>query len=142
MKSSAEIVEIIKNFEGLRTTAYSCPGGYKTIGYGHKLPANSLCNEISIEEAAALLLDDIREVEKSVQRNINIMLKQSQFDALVSFTFNVGSASLQRSTLRQKINRQEHAQVPGEFMRWIYSGGRILPGLVNRREIEADIYAS
>ena len=69
-------------------------------------------------------------------------LKQEQFDALVSFTFNVGAAALQRSTLRQKINRQEHEYVPKELMRWVYAGGNIMPGLVRRRMAELDLYIS
>ncbi len=64
------------------------------------------------------------------------LLTQEQFVALTSFTFNLGYAALQRSTLRQKVNRNEHFQVPKELMRWVYSSGKILPGLVRRREAE------
>jgi len=75
-----------------------------------------------------------------VLRNINIELTQGQFDALVSFTFNLGSGALQRSTLRQKINRQEHDAVPKEFMRWVHVSGMVVPGLVRRRQAELELY--
>lgn len=75
-------------------------------------------------------------------RNIKVELKQNQFDALVSFTFNVGPAALQRSTLRQKVNRNEHEEGKEEFLRWIYAGGKVIPGLVKRRRVEAEMFLS
>ncbi|AIL64474.1 hypothetical protein NOVO_00315 [Rickettsiales bacterium Ac37b] len=79
--------------------------------------------------------------ERSVLRNIHINLTRNQFSALVSFTFNVGGAALQRSTLRMKINNHEHSRVSSEFMRWIYGGGHKLPGLIRRRHAEALLYS-
>ena len=141
MYTSEDGIRLIKNFEGFRAGAYLCSAGYKTIGYGHVLPKNSSINNISKAMAEELLLGDVEKAEISVKRNIKANLTQGQFDALVSFTFNLGSGALQRSTLRQKINRLEHESVPKEFMRWIYAGGIALSGLKKRREMEAMIYA-
>jgi len=76
-----------------------------------------------------------------VLRLITVPLNHGQFDALVSFVFNVGGGALQRSTLRSRVNRDEHGEVPAEFMKWIWAGGRKLKGLVRRREAEAALYA-
>jgi lysozyme len=75
-----------------------------------------------------------------VLRLIAVPLTAGQFDALVSFTFNLGGGALQRSTLRRKVNREEHAAVPAELMEWVWAGGRKLKGLVRRREAEAALY--
>ena len=140
MYTSEEGIKLIKSFEGFRAAAYLCPAGYKTIGYGHVLAKDSAKNNVSREEAEELLLYDIDKAERSVERNIRVELTQGQFDALVSFTFNLGAAALQRSTLRQKVNRAEHEDVPRELMRWVYAGGMALAGLVKRREMEGVLY--
>ena len=75
--------------------------------------------------------------ERAVLRLIRVRLADDQFDALVSFTFNLGAGALQRSTLRRKVNREEHGEVPPEFMRWVWAGGRKLKGLIRRRAAEA-----
>ena len=80
--------------------------------------------------------------ERAVLRLIKVPLTDGQFDALVSFTFNLGSGALQRSTLRRKVNREEHEEVPAEFMRWVWAGGRKLKGLVRRREAESIRYST
>ena len=142
MHISEKAINLIKNFEGLRTKSYICPAGVRTIGYGHVLAANDNRNNISEKEAEKLLRQDVAKSETSVLRNVVVSLTQGQFDALVSFTYNLGNAALQRSTLRQKINRHEHEEVPKELRRWVYAGGRVLLGLVKRREAEAEIYLS
>ena len=83
---------------------------------------------------------DLVMAERAVLRLIQARLADDQFDAMVSFTFNLGAGALQRSTLRRKINREEHAAVPAEFRRWVWAGGRKLKGLVMRREAEARRY--
>ena len=83
---------------------------------------------------------DAQIAERAVLRLINVPLTDGQFDALVSFTYNLGGGALQRSTLRRKINREEHAEVPEQFMRWVWAGGRKLRGLVRRRAAEAVFY--
>ena len=142
MYISEQAIKLIKNFEGCRTKAYFCPAGLRTIGYGHVLEASDSRDNITISEAEELLQDDVQRIEQSVWRNISIDLTQGQFDALVSFTFNLGAAALQRSTLRQKINRFEHEVVPKEFMRWVYVDGIVYPGLIRRREAEVELYVS
>ena len=97
---------------------------------------------IDEEEAGDLLQRDVRWAERGVLRLIDVPLTDGQFDALVSFTFNLGTGALQRSTLRRKVNREEHAEVPREFMRWVWAGVIQLKGLVRRRCAEADFYLS
>ena len=97
-----------------------------------------LCLTTPAEE---LLRQDAQIAERAVLRLINVPLIDSQFDALVSFTYNLGCGALQRSTLRRKINREEHAEVPEQFMRWVWAGGRKLKGLVRRRAAESDLYS-
>lgn len=142
MKTSEQGINLIKNFEGLKTEIYVCPSGYKTIGYGHVVRGMNHKATIDLLEAENFLLEDIEKAEEAVFRNVNVELEQGQFDALVSFTFNLGSAALQRSTLRQKINRCEYDLVPKEFRRWIYAGGMIMSGLVRRREAEVELFTS
>ena len=137
---SLELINFIKGFEGFSSSIYICPSGFKTIGYGHLIQNNDFYTNIDEQEANALLIKDIEQAKKSVIRNINISLTQGQLDALTSFTFNLGNAALQRSTLRQKVNREEHGEVEKEFMRWIYSNGISLPGLIKRRTAEVNIY--
>jgi len=138
-----EGLDLIKRFEGFSPTIYTCPAGYPTIGYGHLVrdrERDRFAGGISREEAEELLRQDILWAEKGVLRLINIPLTDGQFDALVSFTFNLGTGALQRSTLRRKVNREEHDGVPNEFMRWVWSNGKRLTGLILRRRIEAKCY--
>lgn len=132
---------LIRRFEGFSAIPYRCPGGYETIGYGHVIYDDEEFSEpITEQEAAKLLRRDVQHAEGAVLRYIAVPLSDGQFDALVSFTFNVGAGALQRSTLRRRVNRQAHARVPAEFMRWVWADGRKLPGLVRRRRSEAALY--
>ena len=140
-----EGLDLIKRFEGFSPTIYTCPAGYPTIGYGHLVrdrERDRFTGGISREEAEELLKRDVLWAERGVLRLISVPLTDGQFDALVSFTFNLGTGALQRSTLRRKVNRKEHGEVPGEFMRWVWAGNRKLRGLVVRRAHEARQYAS
>lgn len=96
---------------------------------------------ITEAQAKDLLRKDVQEAEHAVFRLITAPLTDNQFDALVSFTYNLGSGALQRSTLRWKVNREEHAAAPAEFMKWVWAGGRKLEGLIRRREDEANVYS-
>ena len=87
-----------------------------------------------------LLIKDVLLAEQAVCRLINVPLTNGQFDALVSFTFNLGSGALQRSTLRRKVNREEHEDVPEQLLRWVWAGGRKLRGLIRRRSAEMLLY--
>ncbi len=137
---SSKAIEFIKSFEGYSPQAYLCPAGYKTIGYGHLLREGELLEEVTQTDALELLHQDIAVAEGAVSRLTKVTLRQNQFDMLVSFVFNLGSAAYQRSSLRAKVNRNEHNLVPQEFRRWVYANGKIMPGLVKRRNLEAEIY--
>ncbi|MDN8001321.1 lysozyme [Burkholderia multivorans] len=138
-------LDLIKRFEGFSPTIYICPAGYPTIGYGHVvLPheREQFAEGITQAEATDILRKDVGIAERAVVRLISAPLTDGQFDALVSFTFNLGAGALQRSTLRRKANRGEHESVPAELMKWVWSAGKKLPGLIRRRRLESNIYAS
>ena len=141
MKASSKALELIKQFEGLRLKAYLCPGGVWTIGYGHTAGVKSgmVITEAQAEE---FLLSDIAVFEKAVNDQ-NLALTQNMFDALVSFTFNVGVSNFKRSTLlcKIKVNPLDNS-IMDEFLRWVYSKGRVLPGLQRRRLAEMKLYFS
>jgi GH24 family phage-related lysozyme (muramidase) len=138
-------IELIKRFEGFSHTVYICPADYPTIGYGHVVKPQEreqFASGITPEQAETLLRQDVQTAERAVLRLITVPLTDGQFDALVSFTFNLGAGALQRSTLRRKVNRGDHANVPAELRKWVWAGGRKLKGLVKRREAEAVLYAT
>lgn len=136
-------LDLIKRFEGFSPTVYICPAGYPTIGYGHlvrDLEQDRYQQGITEQEAEDLLRRDVKVAERALLRLIDVPLTDGQYDALVSFTFNLGAGALQRSTLRRKVNREEHADVPAQLMRWVWAGGRRLQGLIRRREAEVLLY--
>jgi len=135
LKMSDVGLDLVKKFEGFYADKYVCPAGFLTIGYGHlwKIGMPETCTE---EQAEEWLAEDLVDAEKSVKRLISLPLTQHQFDALVSFTFNCGGGALQRSTLRSKLNRGEYENAADEFKKWVWGGGRKLPGLVLRRQAE------
>lgn len=137
---SQEGRELIKRWEGLRLEAYRCPSGVWTVGYGHTRTAREGMR-ITQQEAELLLDRDLSDVASRVRRLVRVPLTQHQFDALCSFVFNVGPAAFGRSTLLRKLNEGDYESVPNELMRWVYSGGRRLAGLVNRRAAEAGLWS-
>ena len=140
-----EGLDLIKRFEGFSATIYICPAGYPTIGYGHVVREEEqerFEDGVDEQEGDDLLQRDVRWAERGVLRLIDVPLTDGQFDALVSFTFNLGTGALQRSTLRRKVNREEHDKVPREFMRWVWAGGKRLKGLERRRRAEVEAYRS
>jgi lysozyme len=142
MKTSERGISLIKHFEGFRANPYKCAAGVWTIGYGHTAGVTADAPPISEDEAEELLAADIQKFERTVAKLISSNITQAQFDALVSFAFNLGGAALQRSTLRQKINRGDHAGATKEFYRWVRAGGKVLQGLVLRRSAEANLFMS
>ena len=135
---------LIKRFEGFAPEIYVCPGGWSTVGYGHLVrdgEQDGYADGIDEATAEELLRRDVETAERAVLRFIRVPLADGRFDALTSFTFNLGAGALQRSTLRRKVNRQEHGAVPAELRRWVWAGGRKLKGLIRRREAEAGLYA-
>lgn len=145
MKISNKGLEIIKKSEGLRLKPYFCPAKVKTIGYGHVIRKNEgyLNSEITEEEAESLLRKDVVISERGVNSHVTVKLTQGQFDALVSFVFNLGSGSLAKSTLLKMLNAGEDSKdVAKQFGRWINAGGKKLSGLIKRREEEARLFLS
>ncbi len=141
MKISDNALEVICRYEGFMSVPYICAGGHKTIGYGHVIKwRERFPNPITKEEALVILREDVRIAENAVLKLIKRPLTQGQFDALVSFTFNLGSGALQRSTLRRVIQRGEYSKVPHEFRKWVYAGGKKLRGLLRRREAEIRLF--
>jgi lysozyme len=136
-------LDLIKQFEGFSPTVYICPAGYPTIGYGHVVNPDErqqFASGITAKQAERLLRQDVQTTERAVLRLITVPLTDGQLDALVSFTFNLGAGALQRSTLRRKVNRGDHATVPAELRKWVWARGRKLEGLARRREAEVKTY--
>lgn len=144
MKTSPAGIALIQEFEGRRLEAYKCPAGIWTIGYGHTSAAGEPTVTpgmvITKQEAVDILKRDLVKYESAVDRLVTVPLSQNQFDALVSFTYNVGEGALSKSTLLKKLNRGEYAAVPAELMKWTKGGGKELPGLVRRRRAEAAMW--
>lgn len=135
MRISSKGIDLIKNFEGLRLEAYLDSVNVPTIGYGHTRNVR-LGQTITVEQAEAFLMEDIHEFELAIQRLVCIPLSQNQFDALTSFTFNVGIGNLKKSTLLKKLNTGDIAGAANEFNKWVYAGKQKLKGLVKRRSKE------
>lgn len=135
MRISSKGIDLIKNFEGLRLEAYLDSVNVPTIGYGHTRNVR-IGQTITVEQAEAFLMEDIHEFELAIQRLVCIPLSQNQFDALTSFTFNVGIGNLKKSTLLKKLNTGDIAGAANEFNKWVYAGKQKLKGLVKRRSKE------
>jgi lysozyme len=138
-------IEIIKKYEGFSADPYFCPAGVPTIGYGStrwfdgaRISMDS--RTISRDDATRLLQMELHHIELAVPRLIKAPLTQNQFDALASFTFNLGSGRLQSSTLRAKVNRLDYDGAADEFPKWRRAAGKILPGLVRRRAEERQLW--
>ena len=139
MKTSNKGIDFIKKYEGFRAKAYRCRANVLTIGYGHTLNVKST-DVITLDEAEVFLRQDVEFAEKEVNKH-NLNINQNQFDALVSFVFNLGVGNFARSTLLRKIKSNANdPTIKKEFERWIYAGGKVLNGLVRRRKEEADLY--
>ena len=141
MKTSPKGIALIKEFEGLRLKAYKCPGGVWTIGYGHTAGVKPGI-VITKAQAEEYLKADLIAFERYLN-GLGLALNQNQFDALVSFIYNVGTGNFSNSTLLRKVraNPQENS-IMDEFLRWVYSKGRVLPGLQRRRLAEMKLYFS
>ena len=140
MKTSDEGISLIKKFEGCRLEPYFCSGNVLTIGYGH---TKDVIENMSITEdtAEALLKEDLKDFEEQVSNLVKVELNQNQFDALIAWTFNIGSGNLSSSTLLKKLNNSEYGEVPEQIKRWNKAGGKVLEGLVRRREAEALLFS-
>jgi lysozyme len=158
VKVSKEAIEGIKKDEGVRTKPYRCPALLWTVGVGHVIDPNHIRVKLderkniplppewdrvlSMAEVDAILANDLATFERGVLRLCPSGLTQGRFDALVSFSFNVGLGNLQRSTIRMKHNRGDFEGAAESFMAWTKAGGKELPGLVKRRKHERALYES
>lgn len=147
MRTSTQGVELIKHYEGLRLRPYLCPAGIPTIGYGSTSYPDGrkvtlVDRPLTEDEADALLASTLVPFETAVGRMVTAEITQRMFDALVSFSFNLGSQALKGSTLLKKLNQGDKAGAANEFQKWVYASGAVLPGLVKRRESERKLFLS
>ena len=158
MKVSQKCIDQIKRDEGVRNRPYQCPALLWTVGVGHVIDPNHakvpMANRkqlpiptgwdrvLSNEEIDEILRKDLARFEQGVSRLITAPLTQGQFDALVSFSFNVGLGNLQNSTLRMKVNRGDYEGAAEQFLVWTKAGGKVLAGLVKRRTHEKEMFES
>ncbi|MCL8307670.1 lysozyme [Pseudomonas putida] len=129
----------MKSFEGLRLQAYQDAVGVWTIGYGATRGVKAGMS-ISKEQAERMLLNDLQRFEPEVERLVTVPLSQNQWDALVSFTYNLGAANLESSTLLRKLNAGDYVAAADQFPRWNKAGGKVLAGLTRRREAERALF--
>jgi lysozyme len=130
---------MIKGFEGFRAYPYTCPGGSLTIGYGTTIKPGEYTS-ITKEQGEALLRKSISGFERSVKNLVKVPLNQNQYDALVSFTYNVGAGALKRSTLLKKLNSGDYSGAADELLKFTKANGKVLEGLVRRREKERNLF--
>ncbi|ENO3038042.1 lysozyme [Enterobacter ludwigii] len=146
MQTSEKGIALIKQFEGCKLTAYQDSVGVWTIGYGWTQPVDGkpirAGMTIKQETAERLLKTGLVGYESDVSRLVKVGLTQGQFDALVSFTYNLGARSLSTSTLLRKLNVGDYAGAADEFLRWNKAGGKVLNGLTRRREAERALFLS
>jgi len=154
MKLSDKGLELLKDWEGQILHVYKDSAGYPTIGVGHLLTgvekssghlvingeSVDYSNGITEQQSLDLLAQDVKPAEQCVTSHVTCELNQDQFDALVSFTFNVGSGAFTSSTLLTLLNEGQYNQVPIQLMRWTKAAGKPCDGLVTRRENECKLW--
>jgi lysozyme len=145
MRISNAGLKIIKRFEGCRYHAYRCPANLLTVGFGHVLTYNKQSDEglnrtYTKSEVEDFLKNDLIRFERGVAMQLPVPLKQHEFDALVSFSFNVGLGTLQRSTIRQAILRGDKKLAAEKFLKYCYAAGKVLKGLQTRRIAEHNLF--
>jgi len=158
MKTSLKTIELIKHHEGVRFMPYLCPARLYTVGVGHVMfpeqgklkidqrdnfvPPSEAMRKYSMDEVNAILRSDLDRFERGVERFCPVPLTQGMFDGLVSFSFNVGLGTLQRSTLRQKVLRGDKEGAAEELLKYCMAGGKVLRGLQTRRIDERALFLS
>ena len=154
MQMSQHGLELLTQWEGCELKVYNDSAGLPTIGVGHLLTKSELTSGkiviggapvkygagITQQQAEQLLAQDLDPAEAAVNGGVKVKLSQNQFDALTSFTFNVGTGAFASSTLLRLLNQGQYAQVPEQLMRWTRAGGRVVQGLVNRRQNEIKLW--
>ncbi len=156
MKKSEHGTQLLAEWEGFRNEVYDDAAGLPTIGVGHLLTKNErdsgkiiikgqavdYTQGLSDQEVLDLLAQDLERFEAAVNDAVQVALNQNQFDALVSFAFNVGTQAFKSSTLLKKLNQGLHDEVPAQLRRWNKAGGKVIQGLINRREKEIGLWQS
>ncbi|MEQ1105211.1 MULTISPECIES: lysozyme [Acinetobacter] len=144
MKISNNGLNLIKQFEGLRLNAYDDGVGVWTIGYGTIKYPNGVRvkrgDKITQAQADQYIANDVATFERAVNMLVNVPLNQNQFDALVSFTYNLGATNLSASTLLKKLNSKDYKGAAAEFPKWNKAGGKVMTGLVRRRKAEMELF--
>lgn len=138
MSPSPACKELIQQFEGCRLEAYLCPANIPTIGYGHTVGVKA--GDVWTQDEADRVLElDLQEYGRAVSRLLKVPVTQTQFDALVSLAFNIGTGAFGKSTLLKMVNLGD-SSAAREFLKWTKAGGKILPGLVKRRAAERALF--
>ena len=154
MQMSPHGLELLEQWEGFKTTVYKDSAGLPTIGVGHLLTKSELSsgkitingvpvsyeNGLTEQQVTDLLAQDVQPAAAAVNNNVKVPLDQNQFDALVSFTFNVGIGAFTSSTLLKVLNQGQYDEVPTQLLRWTRAGGQVVQGLVNRRNNEIKLW--
>ena len=140
MNISKNGVDLIKQFEGLKLNAYKCPAGIWTIGWGHTGKDVFKGLKINEKEAQIFLLNDLKIHSNYIEKLTKVPLNQNQFDALVSFEYNIGYSAFKNSTLLKLLNQKKYNLAADEFDKWIYANKKKLNGLINRRKKEKELF--
>ncbi|ENX41334.1 lysozyme [Acinetobacter sp. NIPH 2100] len=141
---SVDGIHLITSFEDLKLHAYDDGVGVWTIGFGTTVYPNNIRvkkgDSCTLEQAKSFFQHDLRRFQATVNENVNVALSQNQFDALVSLTFNIGQTAFKNSTLLKKLNANDYSGAADQFLVWNKGGGKILKGLVRRREVERNLF--
>lgn len=144
MKTSQSGISLIKEFEGKRLKAYDDGVGVWTIGFGTikypngvRVKKGDTCTEL---QAESYLKNDLVKFENAINRLVKVPLNQNQFDALASFTYNLGETNLSNSTLLRKLNAKDYNGAANELLKWNRGGGKVMNGLTRRREAERKLF--
>jgi lysozyme len=154
LKISDNGKKLLAKWEGIEHNVYDDAVGLPTIGVGHLLTKDELSshqliiedtsvnydNGLNDEQVYGLLAQDLNRFETTVDDSVTVDLAQNQFDALVSFSFNIGTGAFKDSTLLKHLNGGDYNDVPNQLLRWVKAKGKTLPGLVNRRENEIKLW--
>jgi lysozyme len=154
MKTSQNLKNLLEQWEELKQQVYPDTSGRPTIGIGHLITQSErssgkiiingqpikYANWLSVQQCWELLDQDLKPPESAVNNSVKVPLNQNQFDALVSFTYNLGNMAFQNSTLLKMLNAGSYGQIPGQLRRWIHDTGKVVQGLINRREKEIALW--
>jgi lysozyme len=139
VKTSAAGLDLIKRFESVRLSAYDDGVGVWTIGVGH-IKGVKRGDTITMDQVDTFLADDLQEAEEAVNRCVKAPIEQCQFDALASWTFNLGGGALAGSTMLKRLNHGDYDSAADEMLKWNRAGGKVMPGLTKRRIAERMLF--